>query len=387
MTDFAALLAQHQPIPRFDTQEAYFADSAAEWTDAPGQVLQRADGTPIAAAPPAGPLSLAFLAPGLYADGTAARADDCISCPTRDYVAAARRLHAQPRYANRIYGRWASGSDGRTWLQYWSWYFYNDYNLIGPLLPAGLHEGDWEMIQLRLDPAEEQPDLAVYAQHAHAAAQDWTAIEREGDRPVVYPARGSHASYFTPGTHWTGVWFDHADGRGASPAQTLEVLEDVGAAHAWARWPGSWGDTKPNGEIASDSSPRGPGGHPQWHDPHALLATAEHHERFELPARGPAPTPPPAPRIALAREGAALRVDYDCPGWPAGSRPARLVLSVNSPQEPLPPSIRRAPIAAPSGSVAIPGALRDDWSYEVVASVVDEAQVASATTSATLPAV
>ena len=386
MSDYGALLERHKPLLRYDKQEAYYADSAAEWTDAPGQVLQRKDGTPIAVAPPTGPLALGFLAPGHYGNGERATAEDCISRPTRDYVAAARQLHAQSRYGNRVYGRWASGSDGRTWLQYWFFYFYNNFNLVGKLLPAGLHEGDWEMVQLRLDDAEEAPDLAVYAQHKHAAAKDWTAIERDGERPVVYPARGSHASYFTRGTHWTGVWFDHADGHGASPPLTLEIVEDGSAAHAWMRWPGFWGDTKPSGDPVDAFSPRGPGHHAQWRDPYALLQTAEDFERYVLPVRGPAPTPPPAPQIVLTRAGTTLRVAYDCPDWPAGTRPAQLVLTLNSPQEPLPPTILRAPISAPSGTVDFADALRDDWSYDVVASVVDSAQVASASTAASLPA-
>ena len=74
------------------------------------------------------------------------------------------RLRA-PQYANRVHGRAKEGSDGRVWLQYWLWYFYNDYTLA---LDIGLHEGDWEMVQLRMAEDLSAPDLAVYAQHTHA---------------------------------------------------------------------------------------------------------------------------------------------------------------------------------------------------------------------------
>ena len=73
------------------------------------------------------------------------------------------------------------------WLAYWFFYFYNDYDLVGPFIKAGLHEGDWEMIQLRLDPAGAVPDLADYAQHRHAAPRSFNRVERMGDQPVVYP--------------------------------------------------------------------------------------------------------------------------------------------------------------------------------------------------------
>jgi hypothetical protein len=389
MADPRTLLARHQPVLRYDSQEVYFADSAAEWTDDAVQLLLRADGMVIATVPPTGPLSLDFLGPSAYADGEPAREDDCISRPGRDYLAAARRLHHDTRYGNRMYGRWATGRDGRTWLQYWFWYFYNDYNLIGHFLKAGLHEGDWEMVQLRLDVDEAAPDLAVYAQHTHAAARPWQQVERDGERPVVHPARGSHASYFTAADdHWTGVWFDHADGRGASPPIALEIVEDDDDAYAWMRWPGFWGDTKPDGPNPLDSfSPRSPGHHAQWEDPHALLLTAEQHERFELPARGPAPTPPPAPHVALTRVGAVLQVAYECPGWPAGSAPAGLVATLNSPDDPLPPVAHRVEIAAPAGVANVEDAkLHDAWSYQVAISVLDSAGIASAATLTELPA-
>ena len=148
------LLQHHIPVLRYDSQEPYFADAAAEWTDNPGNELRRADGTVIAAASPAGDqplLSLSFLDPGGYPGGQPVAHNDRIADPSHDYVAQARALHAQPQYANVVYGHWATGSDDRIWLAYWFFYFYNDYNLIGPLIKAGLHEGDWEMIQLRLD--------------------------------------------------------------------------------------------------------------------------------------------------------------------------------------------------------------------------------------------
>jgi len=213
-TDPAELLQRHIPVLRYDSQEPYFADAASEWTDNPGNQLKRADGTVIAAAIPTDgqpALSLGFLGPTRYANGDAALAVDRIGVTSKDYVAQAQGMHAQSQYANRVYGHSAMGSDdGCLWLAYWFFYFYNGYNLIGRFIRAGLHESDWEMIQLRLDPTGAVPDLAVYAQHKHAGQRPWNQVERVGDQPVVYPARGSHASYFSAGVHWTGDWFDFA---------------------------------------------------------------------------------------------------------------------------------------------------------------------------------
>src|ERR1044072_8240987 len=167
MTDPAELLRRHQPHLYFDAQEAFFADSAATWTDAPGHVLRRGvgdDRSPIAEAEGDPRLSLDFPASETYGEGTTAvRNEDLVSAPGRDYRVQAAKLHQDPDYANRIYGHAVTGSDDRLRLQYWVFYFYNDYAVAG----FGLHEGDWEMIQLRLD-ADEGADLAVYAQQRAA---------------------------------------------------------------------------------------------------------------------------------------------------------------------------------------------------------------------------
>ena len=51
MTDARVLLERHKPRLVYDSHEAYFADSAATWTDSPTNVLRRADGTVLAKPP------------------------------------------------------------------------------------------------------------------------------------------------------------------------------------------------------------------------------------------------------------------------------------------------------------------------------------------------
>src|SRR3954465_5695246 len=99
-----------------------------------------------------------------------------------------------------MYGH-AVEANGRLWLQYWFFYFYNDYNLA---LGIGLHEGDWEMIQLRMH--DGAPDLAVYAQHRVDKKRPWgqvTKVPGDPNRPMVYGARGWTSPYFEPGFHPT----------------------------------------------------------------------------------------------------------------------------------------------------------------------------------------
>ena len=168
MSDHDDLLQRFLPRLRYDSNEQYFADSAAQWTDNPGHELRRADGTLLARAPD---LSLGLLGAKQYSDGREAKASDFISDPRRDYRAQYVKLRvARPDLRNRVYGH-AVEDNGRLWLQYWLWYFYNDYSLA---LGAGLHEGDWEMVQFRMH--GDQPDVAVYAQHTYGEQRPWSDV-------------------------------------------------------------------------------------------------------------------------------------------------------------------------------------------------------------------
>src|SRR3954453_15203173 len=221
MRDAAAqrdLLDRHQPYLRYDSQEAYFADAAEMFTDGPGMRL-RAGGSTRDLATAGHGLSLAFLSPPERYPGSdvVPASGDTLGIPDKRYRERAAELHLRTAIRNVVYGHVAVDRNGATWLQYWYCYLFNDYNLIGPFIKAGLHEGDWEMIQLRLDANGQGPDLAVYAQHKQAEQRPWNQVERRGEQPVVYPARGSHACYFSSGVHWTGAWFDNADGQRPGP--------------------------------------------------------------------------------------------------------------------------------------------------------------------------
>jgi len=331
------LLRRHQPRLRYDSNEAFFADSAAMYTDAAAAILRRArgeDNSPgevIAEPPPKGDLSLELITHPRYGNGVDEAPGDHLSIRDRDYRRQATELHSRPEYANVVYGRARHDKteDRRLWLQYWLFYFFNDYQLAGGI---GLHEGDWEMVQFRLD--GEIPDLAAYCQHRYAEIARWDEVEREGEAPVVYVARGSHASYFSPGLHRTEVWFDIADGKRGAPDLRLEILDED--AHGWPTWKGRWGDTQPRVNPIDTSSPKGPGAHKQWADPAALIAE-------QTKDRDHSEKAPPAPSVEIRRHHGRLRLEYDLSGLDAWEAlPDRLVVTVNSPDEREPPD-RRPP--------------------------------------------
>jgi len=257
------LLNRHRPLLRFDPQYDYRLLAAESAVENGGNVLRTDDGEVIARSGGSPSLSLTTLS--AYPRGTAPSSDDSIAFAP-DLQGDARRMEATEPYAGRIYGRVVEGTDGRTWLQYWFWLYYNPKNLFG----FGKHEGDWEMIQVGLG-SDGAPELVTYAQHARGDARKWdsrgiTFTSTARLRPVVYVAQGSHASYFEPRTHpllagplLLGIDHPRADG----PACEYEVVP----FRRWARWPGHWGSS----ERAIFSEGKGPPSPAQqgskWTDP------------------------------------------------------------------------------------------------------------------------
>ena len=367
------LLRRFAPRLVYDSQETFFADSAAEWTDNPSNVLRRepqtgAEPVILAAARPAAgepQLSLDFLGELNYENGARAHPGDQISNSRSDYREQYARLR-NPRYANVGYARAAKDRDGRVWLQYWLWYFYNDYTLA---FGIGLHEGYWELVQLRMAEEGESPDLAVYAQHSHSEERPWDAVPKADgapDTPLVYVARGSHSSYFEPGLHATDVWYDLADGRRPGPALRLEFFEDL----SWSLWPGRWGDTRERLSKLESASPVSPCRHAHWDDPAALLDRAVTHSLSD-------PADPPD-GVALGRRHGRLVVRWAL----AGRKPAvgAIVVNVNSPDEPgvAPRAYTFDVTLTPRGRVETAIELAPDRRYELHVSVVDANGVPSA---------
>ena len=180
--------------------------------------------------------------------------------------------HTSRAPASVAYGHAFRAADGGVLLQYWFVYGFNDAYW------AFDHDGDWEHVTVRLDPAL-RPIGAWYARHADAFPGPWfawSALERDGEHPVVLAGRGTHASYpdhdapfwerlcpeRVPATAEAAgctVWRTGATGTGG----VVNVGERGAPRARFLAWPGRWGAT---GRFGSDtrSTPPGPAFQPGW---------------------------------------------------------------------------------------------------------------------------
>ena len=351
------LLRRFTPQVRYETQETYFADSAAEMTDnfvaGRRQNALVSGGARIAAADPADPLadlSLPFLGSPFYADGRAATTSDFLDAANGSYQQDAQRLRAAG-YGDRVYGR-AVSAGGRTWLQYWLFSYYNPQNVLG----FGVHEGDWEAIQIGLD-ADGAADAATYAQHDERERCSWSRVQTTSTgAPVVYVALASHASYFAPGVNPRGFFpDDHHRGTGYRVTPALEI---VTPATPFMAWPGRWG--------ASSSSPPAPRRQGKWGDPAGFEAGADACTVGAMQVSATARAQDlgadvPAPRISATRDGARASVRYRFARLGAGreTRARTLLVAVAQAGAPAVSTARRARVRDRAGVVAVrlpPGA-------------------------------
>jgi Vacuolar protein sorting-associated protein 62 len=343
-----SVLERFAPQLRLDTQENFYPDSAAEITDnyVAGQYtnrLQDANEVVLAASDPADPtdqLSLDFLS--RYASVGTDYLDEADS-----YAADAYRMHSISSYANVIYGRVIPTANGETLVQYWIFYYYNSH-------PFGDHEGDWEMIQLHLSSAGAPLD-AAYSQHDGGERCDWIHVQRTSDgHPIVYVAVGSHASFFSSGTHVLPAG-DYVDGN----VHIDPLAVDVSTAPGWLAWPGIWG--------ASGASPKGPEYHDsQWN--HALdwengvsgctegqtygrALYASTKRNITSPRSNQAPAPP-VPKLSATLVNGQVHLSYKFPVMPTGiRRPWQLLVSVKPLSLTRPALTKWVPVRSSSGVV------------------------------------
>ncbi len=173
-----------------------------------------------------------------------------------------------------VYAHVATQTDrpGLLALQYWSFWYHN---------PAkNNHEGDWEFVQLlfEADTVSEALDgspIAVgYAQHTggERASTGDPKLEFEGSRPVVYAARGSHASYFGSALFLgrsgrEGFGCDNTDGPSRRIDPAVVVLPDTVTNPddplAWLTFQGRWGQREPG----FFNGPTGPYAKDRWTEP------------------------------------------------------------------------------------------------------------------------
>jgi hypothetical protein len=138
------------------------------------------------------------------------------------------------------YGRVEPDEDSEDtfFLQYWL--FYPDNPCV---LPPGRHDGDWELVQIRIELADDgfEATQVTLAEHGKPHTQKVEA-GRTKEGPEVFVAVDSHACYFT---------------RGAQPmlplSDTCQPTETVGTkptvvplplaadGRDWSHWAGRWG--------------------------------------------------------------------------------------------------------------------------------------------------
>jgi hypothetical protein len=162
-------------------------------------------------------------------------------------------------------------------LQYWFFWYFNQFN--------DLHEGDWEGMQLSFEAEtttealREEPHEIILFQHAGGERASWedAKVQKEGSHPIVYPAAGSHASFYDSavyiqnGQHGSGVGCDNT----AEPLRELRprpvLLPETASEEGpfkWLSYDGRWGEK----EKGFNNGPTGPTTKTVWREPFAWMA-------------------------------------------------------------------------------------------------------------------
>jgi hypothetical protein len=161
-------------------------------------------------------------------------------------------------------------------LQYWFFWYFNQFN--------DLHEGDWEGMQLAFEAEtaaealEEEPSEVILFQHAGGERASWEdgKVQKEGTHPVVYPAAGSHATFYDSavyvenGQNGSGVGCDVT----SEPLRELKLrpvlLPDTAPESGpfqWLSYRGRWGER----EKGFNNGPTGPVTKTVWREPFAWM--------------------------------------------------------------------------------------------------------------------
>lgn len=154
-------------------------------------------------------------------------------------------------------------------VQYWFFWYFNQFN--------DLHEGDWEGMQVVFEGSspeqalgEEPTEIGLF-QHGGGEKGEWNdaKVEKEGTHPVVYPAAGSHATFYDAavyvenGRKGSGVGCDDT----SAPLRRLNVRPIQVPTHPgpnspyrWLEYEGRWGQW----EKSFNNGPTGPASKERW---------------------------------------------------------------------------------------------------------------------------
>ncbi|HKP89430.1 MAG TPA: Vps62-related protein [Thermoleophilaceae bacterium] len=142
-------------------------------------------------------------------------------------------------------GRIGSGS----WITYWLFYAFNAKE-------KGQHEGDWERVSVRFDSRAKPTRIAYYAHNGAPRVCAFADVGRiAGRHPVVFSARGSHASYPSAGDRvGASGKVDHTDDTGTRWRTWVSGIRSPQVP--WYGFGGAWGE---RGADRGTTGPPGPG--------------------------------------------------------------------------------------------------------------------------------
>jgi hypothetical protein len=161
-------------------------------------------------------------------------------------------------------------------LEYWFYYPFNYYPLVvnshlmngapiaGDKLNVDLHQGDWEHIDVLLNPKTLQPEWLYLARHSDEGQfipWDSASLQFENGHPVVQAAYGGHPTYLpgcgvqprTVADDFLADWLVCGSGRYAFQATTTPLVDL--AQTPWACWPGYFGEARTNLEVQAAGEP------------------------------------------------------------------------------------------------------------------------------------
>jgi len=216
---------------------------------------------------------IAGLPEGYYLDLEGKVLDDtCV------YSKAFRKLLGEGRAPAVVYAHIAREPNHSGFaLQYWFYWYFNQFN--------DLHESDWEGMQLSFEAdttaaaLREEPDEIILFQHAGGERASWDdpKVQKEGTHPIVYPAAGSHATFYDSavyienGQRGSGVGCDNTSEplRELRPRPVLipETAPERGPFR-WLSYDGRWGER----EKSFNNGPTGPATKTVWREPFAWMA-------------------------------------------------------------------------------------------------------------------
>lgn len=199
---------------------------------------------------------------------------------TCEYAKGFRRLVAEGKAPAVTYAHIArEGGHGGFVLQYWFFWYFNQFN--------DLHEGDWEGMQISFESAgpaaalaaAEEPDEIILFQHAGGERAGWddSKVQKEGTRPIVYPAAGSHATFYDSavyvenGQEGSGLGCDNtSEPVRELPLRPILLPNDVPATgpFVWLGYGGRWGER----EKGYNNGPTGPQTKTVWREPFTWMA-------------------------------------------------------------------------------------------------------------------